>query len=267
MDMIFNSLTDADLKALLTGLRQGRVAPPFPDFQITSLVSSNIALEIGTSLRQLTELGFTTKQIETTFELLLQDRHNRKEADNTKSIDLVTSGPAPLGTNNRDTAVVVRELFTHAEKSVMVVGYAVYQGNSVFEALARRMEELPDLKVKFFLNIARRDRDTNTPNEVIVSQFAQQFRDRNWPKNCRLPDVYFDPRSVSKTKNSSLHAKCVVVDSKRVFVSSANFTNAGQDRNIEVGLNLDSPNLAKKLIHHFETLQERGYLERAFGDT
>ena len=90
MDLIFDSLTDADLKALLTGLRQGRVAPPFPDFQITSLVSSNIALKIGASLMQLTDLGFTTKQIETTFELLLQDRHNR-EADDTKSIDLVTS--------------------------------------------------------------------------------------------------------------------------------------------------------------------------------
>jgi hypothetical protein len=45
-------------------------------------------------------------------------------------IDLVTTGPEPGGITNRDTSVVVRELFAHAKESVLVVGYAVYQGNA-----------------------------------------------------------------------------------------------------------------------------------------
>lgn len=45
-------------------------------------------------------------------------------------------------------------------------------------------------------------------------------------------------------KRSSLHAKCVVVNAEQVFVSSANFTKVGQERNIEVGLKIQSPQLA-----------------------
>ena len=33
-----------------------------------------------------------------------------------------------------------------------------------------------------------------------------------------------------------MHAKCVVADSRHVFVSSANFTEAAQERNVEIGL-------------------------------
>lgn len=42
-------------------------------------------------------------------------------------IELVTTGPDLAGIANRDTSVVVRDLFHHAEKSVLVAGYAVHQ--------------------------------------------------------------------------------------------------------------------------------------------
>lgn len=48
----------------------------------------------------------------------------------------------------------------------------------------------------------------------------------------------------------------MVVDAEHVFVSSANFTEAGQDRNIEVGLNIRSEWLARQLIKHFKHLYE-----------
>ena len=148
---------------------------------------------------------------------------------------------------------------------IAVHGYAVYQGQHVFEALAQRMEERPDLEVQLFLNIARPDRDTTT-SEILVSRYAQRFRDSQWPRGSRLPEVYYDPRSVADEEpvRSSLHAKCVVVDAEQVFVSSANFTEAGQERNIEVGLNIKSEWLAKRLIRHFKLLHEHGLAVRAF---
>jgi phosphatidylserine/phosphatidylglycerophosphate/cardiolipin synthase-like enzyme len=54
------------------------------------------------------------------------------------------------------------------------------------------------------------------------------------------------------------------MEAEQVFVSSANFTEAGQERNIEVGLNIRSPWLAKQLIRHFKLLHENGLAERAF---
>jgi phosphatidylserine/phosphatidylglycerophosphate/cardiolipin synthase-like enzyme len=50
---------------------------------------------------------------------------------------------------------------------------------------------------------------------------------------------------------ASLHAKCVVVDGRWVFVTSANFTDRGQTRNIEVGVLLDDERLAAVLEAQF----------------
>ncbi len=131
--------------------------------------------------------------------------------------------------------------------------------------LAERMQKLPDLDVRMFLDIGRPDNDT-TPPEILVSRFAQRFRDSQWPGGSCLPTVYYDPRSVDDENpvRSSLHAKCVVVDSEQVFVSSANFTKAGQKRNIEVGLRIQSPWLAQRLTRHFQLLQEHDLAIRAF---
>jgi phosphatidylserine/phosphatidylglycerophosphate/cardiolipin synthase-like enzyme len=119
--------------------------------------------------------------------------------------------------------------------------------------------------VKFFLNIARPDNDT-TASRILISQFRQRFQDRQWPRGHRFPEVFFDPRSVADTGpiRSSLHAKCIVVDLAQVFVSSANFTAAGQERNIEVGLRIESESLARGITEHFRHLLEHGHLERAF---
>jgi phosphatidylserine/phosphatidylglycerophosphate/cardiolipin synthase-like enzyme len=226
-------------------------------------VPGSLGKAVAAGLGQFESFGFHAQQVAATLELLLKDRQAGRSTE--PPIDLVTSGPEAPGITNRDTPVVVRELFAHARKSVLVVGYAVYQGQRVFEALAKRMEQVPDLDVQFFLNIARPDNDT-TPSEILVSRFAQRFKDSQWPPGFRLPEVYYDPRSVADDERvrSSLHAKCIVVDERHVFVSSANFTEAGHQRNIEVGLNIQSDWLAKQLIRHFKLLHEHGLALRAF---
>lgn len=45
----------------------------------------------------------------------------------------------------------------------------------------------------------------------------------------------------------SLHAKCVVVDGAKAFESSANFTQRGQERNIEVGVLIEDASFASYL--------------------
>jgi phosphatidylserine/phosphatidylglycerophosphate/cardiolipin synthase-like enzyme len=58
-----------------------------------------------------------------------------------------------------------------------------------------------------------------------------------------------------------LHAKCVVVDKQVAFVSSANFTEAAQVRNIEAGALVRSARFASRLAHHFEALAAAGVLQ------
>lgn len=259
----FSKLSNTDLRALIGGLKSRRVASPYSAMQVSRVIPSSLSQTVAEGLLHLETLGFNPEQVTTVLTLLESDRTESRSPE--PSIDLVTSGPEAPDITNRDTSVVVRELFAHAQKSVLVVGYAVYQGKRVFEALAKRMEELPDLDVQFCLNISRPDGDT-TPSQILVSRFAQRFKDSQWPSNCRLPVVYYDPRSVADEEpvRSSLHAKSVVVDGEQVFVSSANFTEAGQQRNIEVGLKIHSEWLAQRLTRHFKLLQDAGIVTRAF---
>jgi len=66
---------------------------------------------------------------------------------------------------------------------------------------------------------------------------------------------------VGLAKRASLHAKCVVVDRREVFVASANFTEAAYERNIEVGLLIHPSMLAERLVRHFEALLAEGVLK------
>jgi hypothetical protein len=112
------------------------------------LFDGTLSSDVTASLQELATMGFDEQQIATTLEMLLRDRLDHRKAE--PSIELVTSGPEAPGITNRDTAVVIRELFAHAEKSVLVVGYAVCQGARVFEELAQRMAQVPDLDVRLF---------------------------------------------------------------------------------------------------------------------
>lgn len=263
MSDAFSRLSSKDLRLIANGLRSGRLTLPVTKLQIERILQGGAGVALETKLSELSAMGFNAEQVAVLVDSILQDRERIRPADAT-GIDLVTSGPEAPGITNRDTAVVVREMFAHARKTVMVIGYAVYQGQKVFEALAQRMDSKPELQVELFLNIARGDGDT-TKSEILVSRYRERFKSNQWPKGSRLPVVYYDPRSVSDDGpiRSSLHAKCVIVDQKDVFVSSANFTEAGQERNVEVGLRLDNPWLAAKLVEHFKRLAETGQFRRA----
>jgi hypothetical protein len=160
---------------------------------------------------------------------------------------------------------VVHELFAHANESVLVVGYAVYQGQRVFQALADRMQTCPALNVRLFLDIQRSHSDTTTANE-LVARFAERFREHQWPRSRPLPNVYYYPRSLelSPDKRTALHTKCVVVDGQTVFVSSANFTEAAHERNIEIGLLLRSKLLAERIVRYFDVLVSEGFLRSVY---
>src|SRR5262249_10911868 len=135
----------------------------------------------------------------------------------------------------------------------------------VFAALADRMEEIPGLKVKMFLDVQRARGDTTLESEIL-REFAHRFRTKEWPWKT-MPEVFYEPRSLEQDQQnrSSLHAKCIVVDRRCAFVSSANFTQAAQNRNIEVGVLIRSPRFSSQLVSQFERLAATAILRRVPG--
>ena len=96
-----------------------------------------------------------------------------------------------------------------------------------------------------------------------ILRYADEFRTRHWPWQ-PFPEVYFDPRALSTDSHAraSLHAKIVVVDRSKLFLSSANFTEAAQQLNIEMGLLSRAAYLAEQVAAYFEGLRQSGHLRR-----
>jgi phosphatidylserine/phosphatidylglycerophosphate/cardiolipin synthase-like enzyme len=173
--------------------------------------------------------------------------------------DLVWSGPDVPGLHARDTRCVYEELLGSAERSVWASTYAFFDGASAFQVLARRMAARPDLRVTLLLNIQRGRGDT-TAAEQLVRRFADRFWTRDWPGSSR-PRVYYDPRSLEPDGPAGiLHAKAVVTDDQAIFVTSANFTEAALDRNIELGLLVRDRTLAASVSSRFRALIDRALL-------
>ncbi|MHB1423669.1 MAG: DISARM system phospholipase D-like protein DrmC [Gemmataceae bacterium] len=251
-------LTTEDLTQLASALRSGRLAPPFTSLHLRRYLPENLAGRVAAELQQRVSDGMQVQHLAACLEILSDDRRQRPVAEDL--IELVWTGPEAPGIVNRDTSVVVREMFQSARESVIVAGYAVYHGQLLFKELADRMELIPELRVQMFLDIQRPSHDESSPSE-LVRVFARRFVQNQWPGK-RLPRLYYDPRSleIDYAKRASLHAKCIVIDKVQAFVSSANFTEAAQTKNIEAGVLLRSPSFACRLADHFQALAEHGKL-------
>jgi phosphatidylserine/phosphatidylglycerophosphate/cardiolipin synthase-like enzyme len=63
-------------------------------------------------------------------------------------------------------------------------------------------------------------------------------------------------------ERASLHAKCVIIDRKVSLVTSANFTQAAQEKNIEAGVLVRAPDFVNRLSGHFDALIAAGILQQ-----
>ena len=256
-------LTARDLQEIANALRSGRLQMPFSLVSLHRVINSAPPATVADQLRRLSDANFTAEQIALTLDLLRADRSHRPTID--EMVQVVTTGPETDGNDSRDTSVVVRDLFASATRSVLVAGYVVYQGQRVFQALADQMQIHPGLHVTMFLDIQRSQGDIS-PSAELVRRFSDRFIQTQWPAERPLPIVYFDPRSLdlNSAERASLHAKCVVIDEREVFVSSANFTEAAQRRNIELGLLLQSSGTAAAIRDFFDSRLRSNQFQRLF---
>ncbi len=132
--------------------------------------------------------------------------------------------------------MVVREMFESARHSVLIVGYAFYGSEPIFEPLANRMINKPGLTVRIVVNVHPK---RGLSAEQTVREFAEDFLRTSWPFDPR-PEIYYCPGSLEDQGSgfASVHAKLIVVDRTRIYLGSANFTTAAFQRNMEAGIRL-----------------------------
>ncbi len=259
-----HKLTSAGLRQLAASLRDGALAAGITSHAVQQIAGATLAAELVRTLASLRDDGWSPPQVAALAEAMAEarDRVSRPE----ELFDLVLSGPDVPGVPTRDTAAVMHTLIEQAREEVILVGYAVHNGRKLFERLAERTRETPGLDLWFCLNIQRPYKDSSLSSE-IVRRFAMAFAKKDWPWR-PLPKVYYDPRSLdpSGPTQSSLHAKCLVVDRKVALITSANFTEAAHKRNLEAGVVVRYEPLALRIATYFDTLRRTHMESLAFPD-
>lgn len=173
---------------------------------------------------------------------------------------LVVTGPNVNGAEILKTGSRFLEIVQHAKRELILATFALYQGDQILSPVHDAMKRNPDLQVILVLNIPRKYGDTTLSEEIIAS-FKQEFFTKHWRWPER-PKIYFSPASlhIAANERSSMHGKFLIADEERCFITSANFTEAAQTKNIEVGVELSGSSEPAKLSNYFKNLIKEGKL-------
>lgn len=234
-----------DLDRLQRLLEVGRLTPPLDSTALQ-------AVGLGNIWPSLTPYAALDRQA---FRLLLQAAVAERTQRPVPHLELVWTGPDPHASRARDTAVVVRELFQGAQRSVLVAGFRFSHPESILAPFHAAMTER-GVEATLFIDLEQWvDRDRQGDVEGAVSTFWQ----RSWPFPGPRPTLYYDPRTADRAERMNLHAKVVVVDELRALVTSANFTDRAQTRNVELGVLIEDPAFSRLVVEQWRALASHGH--------
>jgi cardiolipin synthase len=168
-------------------------------------------------------------------------------------VELVWSGPEiPFPLRRTDQALL--ELIHSARQRLILISFAVYKAQAIIDAievvLRRNVEVIICLK------------DVEESRGKVTFSGSMAFANNIF----RLASFYYWPienrPQIARSKYGSLHAKVVVADRKRAFISSANLTEYAMDLNIELGAYIQDVKLAEQIDGLFDDLIIQGVFKR-----
>lgn len=171
-------ISGAVLRNLAESLDSGRLLPPFTALSLQRYVPVSESAAVAQELAVLSGDSANVLHLGYILRMMAEARATSGELGD--RVELVWSGPELPGAASRDTGVVVRELFSSAQTSVLVAGFSISRGPEIFRALADRMVALPDLTVRMFLNVAR-EGDDQSSSDGVVNSFYRLFKSKHWP--------------------------------------------------------------------------------------
>jgi phosphatidylserine/phosphatidylglycerophosphate/cardiolipin synthase-like enzyme len=170
-------------------------------------------------------------------------------------IELVWTGPQPLGSQFRQTEQVILELIRSAVISIYVVSFAAYKLEGVLNAL--KLAARNGVLIRCVLESS--DRETagkmtmSSMNEFVTDGLAHT-QVYAWPQERREHDEH--------GRVGKLHAKCIIVDHAQAFISSANLTEHALNLNMELGILLRGGTIPSQISDHIDLLISHGILQR-----
>jgi phosphatidylserine/phosphatidylglycerophosphate/cardiolipin synthase-like enzyme len=241
-----SSLPEHELVRLRDAAREHKLTAPLTSAGLHAAGFGRYTSELIPTL-----VGLSLDAIVVVADVALAERAHRKPPH----LRLVWTGPEGEGTTARETEALVSDLFTQARHEVLIAGFRFDHGKDMFAPLYTSMRDRGVVATVFL--------DVDIPGEAKTTDGTRDYAERaidrfykhNWPFGDPRPTVYYDPRTALPGPPwASLHAKCVVVDEQRTFITSANFTERGHERNIELGVLIIDSSFAAQVVEQWRAL-------------
>ena len=257
MPSILHQLPRTVLEELARALSSGRIQPPYSGLALREWLAGHDQRGVSAELERLRLAGMTSVQIGIVMDLLATERA-RQQSDHDR-IQMVWTGPDQGGPSARDTGVVARELLGQASRSLLITTFSISRDSTTFEPVNDAMQRNNALEVTLILHVDMSRQSMF--GERAASAFALDLWVTKWPWPTR-PKVFFDPRGIVEhpMDRALQHSKCIVADLERVFITSSNYTESGQLRNIELGVLIRDEKLAARVDGQFRSLIAKGLL-------
>lgn len=235
-----------DLEILAQALASGRID------RLSPTCLQTLALgHLGPAFRAFENLDSAAASL--LLDAVLAERRRRGS-----EVQLVWTGPEEGLRPARRTVTVLRDLFREARRFVVVGGYSFDHAEDLFRPLHEGMAR-HGVETHFFVDV-QLDKGVADSEQKAAEQ-VRRFRHESWPFGPPYPSFYYDAR-VHEAAFTSQHAKCVVVDDRWALVGSANFTDRGMRRNVEVGARIDDRAFAETLREQWMSLAKSGRMIR-----
>ena len=183
--------------------------------------------------------------------LVLGASHAFIAAKNQESVELVWSGPDTQLMPVRRSEQVYVEIIESAKEFLFIGSFVWINIPNIEGAIAAAISRGVDVRML----LESVDTRGGSSFRATVERVARKLVGATiyiWPLN---------KRDAGPGGSSSMHAKFVVADAERAFLTSANLTGAAMDKNIETGVLAYGGQLPVMLSRQFRSLIAQGHIE------
>lgn len=155
------------------------------------------------------------------------------------TVNLVWTGPQTEYISIRHTESVLTELIYSARNQLFMVSFVAYHAPAILGALRNALER--GVRVRMLLELSKDQGGRQVDHDSLGLMKRA------------LPEIQLFYWHQEHAKGV-VHAKCVVADGARLFVTSANISEAAMEHNMEAGVLITGGDAPKQMMCHLQAL-------------
>jgi cardiolipin synthase A/B len=173
--------------------------------------------------------------------LLLGASEARSRIEREQSVELVWTGPTTRFVPTRRTEQVLVDLIASATADLFLVSFVAYDVRSVVAALNAANDR--GVRIRILIESSKEHGGT-LERDLIPKMRA----------NVPSAELFMWKERIEPFVEGKVHAKVVVVDGFRAFITSANLTGHAMEKNMEAGVLISGGRVPKTLSEHLQAL-------------